>query len=281
MTPDDKKYLLYIDDTGSRDLHKDPATIRQDGMDWFGLGGILVKAEDDKSIYLAHQEFCDRWKIDYPLHSSGIRGRRKQFAWLGNPENAGYFMPELREFMLSQPFVATATIIDRPGYFRRYRELHQGSPWEMDKTAFNILIERTAKFADHHGRQLEIVFEASGKKEDRALMSYSRELKAKGMPFNTNRMATYEPLSAADFQRIVLGDPHRKNKSLPQLQLADLVLFPIAKGRYQPGYRPYMDLMNAGKLIDDQLPESLKEVCGIKYSCFDTAERPKAQEETP
>jgi hypothetical protein len=73
----------------------------------------------------------------------------------------------------------------------------------------------------------------------------------------------------------------RKNKSLPQLQLADLVLFPIAKGRYQPGYRPYMDLMNAGKPIDDQLPESLKEVCGIKYSCFDTSERPKAQEEAP
>jgi len=150
----------------------------------------------------------------------------------------------------------------------------------MDKTAFSILIERAAKFAQINERRLEVVFEESGKYEDRAIMEYMRSLKADGLPFNTGRMADYLPLQAKDFKDIVLGEPHRKKKSLPQLQIADLVLFPIAKGRYQPDYRPYLELKEARKLIDDHLPEALRSHCGIKYSCFDPLEKPKAQEKS-
>ena len=189
-------------------------------------------------------------------------------------------MPELRALLLSLPYVATGVIIDRPGYFRRYRTEHRHGLWHMDKTAFCILIERVAKFAQLNDRRLEVVFEESGKVEDRAILEYMRSLKADGLPFNTGRMADYQPLEAEDFRSIVLGEPHRKRKSLPQLQIADLVLFPIAKGRYQPDYRPYQELKDAKKLIDDNLPEALRPHCGIKYSCFDTPEKPKAQEES-
>jgi len=278
MISDDKKYILYIDDTGSRDLVKNPETERRDGMNWFGLGGILVKGEKDKALYQQHQAFCQEWKIDYPLHSTRIRGRRGDFGWLGDPEKAGYFMPALRALLLSLPYIATGVIIDRPGYFRRYRSEHTDGLWHMDKTAFCILIERAAKFAQHNGRHLEIVFEESGRYEDRAIMEYMRSLKADGLPSNTGRMADYQPLQAEDFRNIVLGEPRRKKKSLPQLQIADLVLFPIAKGRYDPDYRPYVELKDAGKLIDDHLPDNLRTHCGIKYSCFDTPEKPKAQE---
>lgn len=278
MTPDDEKYILYVDDTGSRDLSKDPALERRDGMNWFGLGGILVKAEEDSTIYQAHKAFCKEWDITYPLHSSTIRGRRRGFAWLGDPEKAGYFMPALREMLVSLPYLATAVIIDRPGYFQRYRSAHGDSLWEMDKTAFSILIERTAKFAESEGRKLEIVFEESGKLEDRAIVRYMKSLKADGLPFDENSMSDYRPFQAEDFRRIVLGEPHRKRKALPQLQIADLVLYPIAKGGYQKNHRPYLELKDAGKLIDDHLPEPLKPHCGIKYSCFDTPEKPKAQE---
>jgi len=278
MVPDNKKYILYVDDTGSRDLDKNLELERRDGMNWFGLGGILVKAEEDDELYRAHRSFCEKWQIDYPLHSSSIRGHRGDFGWLRDPEKAGYFMPELRKLLLSLPYLATGVIIDRPGYFRRYRSEHQGGLWHMDKTAFNILIERTSKFVESKGRQLEVVFEESGKFEDRAIMKYMRSLKSDGLPFDTDRMSNYQPLQAEDFRRIVLGEPHRKRKSLPQLQIADLVLYPIAKGRYQPDYRPYLELKEERKLIDEHLPEELRPNCGIKYSCFDTAEKPKAQE---
>lgn len=277
MVPDNKKYILYLDDTGSRSLHKEPSEARQDNMNCFGLGGILVKGEDDEAIYQAHTSFCQEWKIDYPLHSTKIRGRRGNFGWLSQPEEAGYFMPALREFLLAQPFLATAVIIDRQGYFQRYRDQYAEELWQMDKTVFSILIERVAKFAEIQDRRLEIVFEASGKAEDRALIDYMKALKKDGSPFNTGNATKYSPLSAEEYSQIVLGDPRRKNKELPQLQLADLVLFPLAKGQYDSKYRPYQDLKLANKLIDDHLPDERREELGIKYSCFQTAERPKAQ----
>jgi hypothetical protein len=268
MVPDHQKYILYIDDTGSRDLEKSSSP-RTDDMDWFGLGGILVKGEEDKSIYLAHTDFCASWDIDYPLHSAKIRGRRGKFGWLSEPEKSGYFMPELRGFIMAQPFLAIAAVIDRPGYFNRYQETHSDNLWQMDKTAFSILVERAAKFARYHGRKLQIVYEESGKREDRALVEYTRKLKLIGSPFDPGRMANYQPLSSEDYKNVILGEPRRKKKSLPQLQLADLVLFPIAKGIYQKDYRPYLDLKRAGKLIDDNLPAELRSTCCIKYSCFD------------
>ncbi|MGH1351608.1 MAG: DUF3800 domain-containing protein [Methyloligellaceae bacterium] len=269
MIAEQKKYILYIDDTGSRDLHKSPIKKRNDNVDCFGLGGILVKGEDDTEIYHAHRSFCGNWGINYPLHSSSIRGHRGDFGWLSQPEEAGYFMPDLRKFLLSQPFIATAVVIDREGYFSRYREQHVDKLWEMDKTAFSILVERAAKFADLNDRKLEIIFEESGRKEDRALIRYMKALKQDGNPFTGNGTNQYDPMSAKDFRNIILGEPRRKKKALPQLQVADLVLFPIAKGGYQPNYRPYKDLVASGKLIDDHLPNELRASCGIKYSCFE------------
>ncbi len=53
------------------------------------------------------------------------------------------------------------------------------------------------------------------------------------------------------------------------IQLADIVLYPMVKGGYEPNYRPYRHLMENKKLIDAVLaPEDLPS-CGIKYSCFE------------
>jgi hypothetical protein len=52
------------------------------------------------------------------------------------------------------------------------------------------------------------------------------------------------------------------------LQIADLILYPMAKAGYEPTYRPYVDLMAAGKVIDALLPPSDRPSLGVKYSCF-------------
>ena len=270
------KLILSFDDTGSRDLKESPPP-RQDGMDCFGLGGVLMREEDIAEIVTSHKIFCAKWKLTYPLHSSAIRGRRRDFGWLSQPENAGYFMPELNQFLLSLPVVVIGAIIDRPGYFERYRTTHRDDLWNMDKTAFCILIERAAKFADHQGRQLEIFFEQTGKREDSAIIQYMKELKKSGGPFDTNKMAGYKPLSSDDYRRIVLGEPRAKTKKMATIQIADLLLYPIAKGGYDPEYRPYKDLKAAGKLIDDHLPDDLRSTCGIKYSCFDSRKKKGAE----
>jgi hypothetical protein len=53
------------------------------------------------------------------------------------------------------------------------------------------------------------------------------------------------------------------------IQIADLYLYVIAKGGYDPNYRPYQALLRHKKLIDALLSEEDRKLRGIKYSCFD------------
>jgi hypothetical protein len=52
-------------------------------------------------------------------------------------------------------------------------------------------------------------------------------------------------------------------------QIADLYLWPILRQRYQPEYRPYRGLREAGRLIECVLGEAEVKACGSKYSCFE------------
>lgn len=267
MTRPEEKLILYFDDTGSRNPDHNPDA-RRDGMDCFGLGGILVRGEDVRGVWDSHTVFCEHWGLDYPLHSSDIRGGHGKFGWLRKPENAGAFLPALQEYLLAQPVLGIACIINRPGYVARYKDEHQERLWLMCKTAFCILVERAAKHADRQGRKLEIFFEQGGKAEDRDIIAYMKELKRTGNPFDGGRSENYEPYTDADYRRCVLGTPLRRTKKVPMLQLADLMLYPMAKGGYDPSYRPYVALRDGRRLVDDQLGEEDLAALGIKYSCF-------------
>ncbi|MCJ9668987.1 DUF3800 domain-containing protein [Neorhizobium sp. SHOUNA12A] len=262
------EYHLFIDDSGSRDPDRRLKHNRDDSMDCFALGGILIKEEDADELKSRHAEFCARHDITYPLHSNPIRGGRENFGWLKNPEKARAFFPELDEFMVSLPVLGIAAVIDRPGYVARYKEHYAERLWLMCKTAYCILIERAAKYADSQGRVLRVFFEETGKAEDRALIAYHKSLKEVGMPFDSGTSSSYGSLSAADFRRIVMGDTKRRTKETPMIQIADLMLYPMAKAGYDPTYRPYVQLMKAGRLIDAQLEPEDRALLGIKYSCF-------------
>lgn len=268
-----EKMHLYFDDTGSRDPDRGgrQAVPRRDGMDCFGLGGVLIKEEDIDAVFRKHKEFCASWNIDYPLHSSKIRGGQGKFGWLKKPDNEASFLPALEEFLLSLPIVTIGCAIHRPGYVERYKERYEERLWFMCKTAYTILLERAAKFADREGRKLEVYFEMTGRKEDKDILNYTKELKKSGSPFASSSSEEYDPLSAEDFRRIVLGEPRQRTKKTPMIQISDLVLYPIAKGRYDPTYRPYVKLCDGGKVIDCFLSEEERPQCGIKYSCFDGA----------
>lgn len=269
------KIHLYFDDTGSRypDRMPQPKSGRRDRMDCFGLGGILVREEDIDAIFKAHKAFCAEWQIDYPLHSSKIRGGQGKFGWLKKPENAASFLPDLEDWLMSLPIIGIACIIHRPGYVERYKDRYRERLWLMCKTAYSILIERAAKHAEREDRALEVFFEQAGKREDRSFIQYTKELKAEGPPFTVETSAAYAPFTAEDFQRVVLGEPRQRTKETPMMQIADLVLYPMAKGRYDPGYRPYVKLRKGGKLIDSLLTDEDRPLRGIKYSCFDFLEK--------
>ncbi len=270
-----KEVHLFFDDTGSRQPDHAPAEARNDGMDCFGFGGVLINKEDIDAVWKAHRAFCEEWNIDYPLHSYEIRGGRNNFSWLKNPEKAVEFLPALNRFLTELPVLGIGAIVHRPGYVARYTKKYEGTPWRMDKTAFMILIERSAKYARSQGRTLRVFFEEAGKHEDRDIVAFMKELKREGLPFDGSNSETYNGLTAEEFKSIVLGEPKRRTKKTPMLQIADLYLYPIAKGGYDSTYRAYIELMLAGRLIDAQLSVEDCPTLGIKYSCFDGIERHK------
>lgn len=265
------KLHLYFDDSGSRDPDNrglGPLP-RRDRMDCFALGGVLIREEDIDGIFAAHKAFCRSWNIDYPLHSSRIRGGQGKFGWLKKPENAAAFLPALEDFILSLPVISLACAVHRPGYVARYREQYRERLWFMCKTAYSILIERAAKYADEQDRKLEVFFEGTGRKEDRSIVEYTRALKKTGMPFAEATSGPYAPLSPEDFRRLVLGEPRQRLKKTPMIQIADLVLYPIVKGGYDPNYRPYKKLISGRKVIDSLLTPDQCSRRGVKYSCFE------------
>jgi hypothetical protein len=259
---------LYFDDTGSRNPDHVPQNTRRDGMDCFGFGGFLINAEDIDDFISKYKFFRATWGIDYPFHSQEIRGGRGNFGWLTRPENAGEFLPDLERLILSLPIICIAAIIHRPGYVERYSGRYGENTWMMSKTAFAVLVERSAKFAKSRDRKLRIFFEGAGPREDREVVRQVKEMKAQGMPFSQSNSGAYDGLTPEDFRELVLGEPQMKTKATPMIQIADLVLYPMAKAGYDPSYGPFRRLLKAGKLIDTHVDNASKSRLGIKYSCF-------------
>ena len=149
---------------------------------------------------------------------------------------------------------------------------------QMIATAFLLAMVAAGLIAeDRRTGAMELYFEGAGKAEDRALIDYMRDLKARGHDFDKDTAAGYDGLSPDDFKRLCLGKPLRRTKATPMIQIADLVLYPMAKAGYVADYPPYVKLKAAGKLIDAHLPADALATRGIKYSCFDAADTTKAQ----
>jgi hypothetical protein len=134
--------------------------------DWSFGGGTAMM------LQINHRESHD---VDIFLDDPQLLPRRAQnFGWLKNPEKARIFLPELDAFILALPVIGIAAVNDRPGYVLRYREKYNDRLWLMCKSAYSILIERAAKFADSQGRTLRVYFEESGEHEDRELLATTR-----------------------------------------------------------------------------------------------------------
>lgn len=262
-------YILYIDDTGSRDPdHKEAP--RNDGMNCFGLGGVLVHKDNVETIVEMYQKFVSTWNIDYPLHSTEIRGKRNNFRWLKDDvKQTERFYTELQNLMVQIPVIGFATVVDRDGYNERYRGEYGDGRWQLCKTAYSILLERVAKHCNQQEATFEVIFEEVGKKEDRAIIEYHRAMKTIGHPFNEGRSYKYNCLVSSDYKRLVSNDPRRNSKKNIFLQIADIYLYTMAKHGYDSLHSPWFVLMESGRIIDALCSLENREMLGVKYSCFD------------
>ena len=259
---------LYLDDSGTRIPDRRVQKNTNSINDWFGLGGVLIKDSDELDAREAHKNFCATWGIKEPLHSSEIRSRTSNFSCINSwpkPKQAAFYK-ELGAFLLDLPVTGIACVIDRPGYQDRYLEKHGRQRWSLCKTAFSVVVERALKFAIQRNCKLRVLIERSSKKDDKILKGYYDELKISGNPFSENS-SKYGPLNADQYAS-GLYDFKTKFKSSPIVQVADLYLYPMCRGGYEPSYQPYVDLKK-NSLIDCHLAPEHVDAGGVKYSCFD------------
>ncbi|MFA6220538.1 MAG: DUF3800 domain-containing protein [Erythrobacter sp.] len=262
--------LLYLDDSGTRNPDRGCKAIADpDRPDWFALGGILLASEDESAARQLHSDFCRRWDITYPLHSSDIRFRKGEFNWLKHLSIPEFerFHEDLAATLIAMPVRGIACVIDRPGYNNRYLEKYGRQRWSLCKTAFSVVVERAAKAAISEGRRLRVFPERADKQADGWLAGYFRDLREAGMPFAVATSEKYAPLTNGDLGH-TLREFRPKYKSSPMVQIADLYLYPICRGGYVD-YRPLSILREEGKLIDCTLSDDELPSRGIKYSCFE------------
>jgi hypothetical protein len=265
---------LYLDDSGTRHYNRRVGTLPAHGCDWFSLGGVLIKQEDEQQTREHHSRFMTSWGLhpkENPLHSVDIRAKSGDFTFLGglSVESSNRFMTELSELMVDPPFLGFACVIDRPGYDARYRMKYGPDRWSLCKTAFSVLVERAAKHARKHGFKLRVFVERSDRIVDGWMKGYYEHLRYNGMPFDSGNMQKYGPLSAAEMKD-TLYEFRTKGKTSPIMQVADLYLWPMSIGGYHRSNRPYSMLKDAGKIVDCHL--SIDEVpsMGVKYSCWES-----------
>jgi hypothetical protein len=159
---------FYLDDSGARHPDHDPGKRAAHGYDWFALGGIMVKQEDEDAARALHKAFCDKWNIAEAIHSVEIRGRTGNFLWpmeLSKPSQDKFY-EDLYQLMRAAPVVGLACVIDRPGYNARYAEKYAGKRWMLCRSALNISAERAAKHARSLGYRLRVAPERCNKPED-------------------------------------------------------------------------------------------------------------------
>lgn len=267
---------FYLDDSGTRTPNRKVLPFDPRVREFFALGGVLIKEEDEAAARRMYADFCSRWSIGYPLHSVEIRHSTGSFSWLRRDStDYGRFMNELTRMLLSIDVLGLACVIDRPGYDARYREKYGRRQWHLCRTAFAIVVERAAKFARCNRRKLRVMPERSSRAEDDRLVRYYADLKVNGTPFDKASSTAYAPLTAMEFAE-TLHEIRFKSKSSPMGQIADLFLWPIALAGYDGGSnRAYGALRDAGRLIESRLRGHEIEAAGSKYSCFELVQHAK------
>jgi Protein of unknown function (DUF3800) len=265
---------FYIDDSGTRHPDHKPGTKAAHGYDWFALGGILVKNEDEEEARHLHNDFCKRWELKTAIHSVEVRNRTLNFRWLEDKTKAvrDEFYEALYQLLKAAPVTGLACVIDRPGYNARYLEKYGRQRWSLCKSAFTISVERAAKYARSIDRRLRVCPERCNKTEDGMLKGYYENLKRDGPPFDTSRSEKYRPLTGAEF-RETLYELKPKMKTSPMAQFADLYLWPMCMGGYNLGCWPYKRLIEDGKLIGCEMPAEDHEMLATKYYCFERVTR--------
>jgi hypothetical protein len=216
-------YLIFVDESGDHGLNSiDP------NFPIFTLVFVIIRKTDylEKIVRQFQALKMKYWGHDQIiLHEHAIRKEKDAFAILRtSSELRENFMSDLTEIIKSSPFKYVASIIHKDKLLEKYIEPF--NPYRIGllfcmEQALNILIESGQKGKLHH-----ILIEARGIKEDKEIQLEFLQI------CNNERNWGFKK---SDFQQLSFKMiPVDKKSNSTGLQLADLIVRPIALRNFRP-----------------------------------------------
>lgn len=210
------KFCLYMDESGDHGL-----TAIDGSFPVFLLCGVLVAESDYPTlrdgINAVKTEFWGNKGVIF--HSRDIRKCDKEFVVLFDLEVKRKFYEGINRIVEDNKYTVIASAIRKDKYIERFGRLSN----DVYEIALSFIIERAIFFLDDikiPNKELEIIIECRGKKEDKKLQEHFQRLMARGTGYvNAQRLKGYN-------MSIVFKD---KKENINGLQLADLVAYPIAR----------------------------------------------------
>lgn len=225
------KYHFFIDESGDHGLiTTDP------NFPVFVLCGVLVS---DENLIIINAEM-DKIKSTFwgdkkvIFHSRDIRKCEKEFVVLFDAEVKKQFYESLDNLVSQSNYSIITSAIRKDNYIKRYGRLSN----DVYEIALSFIIERTIFFIDDlplGKKEIEIIIEERGKKEDKKLRDHFQKLLLRGTGFvDSSRLANY----------CVQISFRNKKENINGLQLADLVAYPVARYVIDPERaNPAFDLL--------------------------------------
>ncbi|TXE10759.1 DUF3800 domain-containing protein [Gelidibacter salicanalis] len=209
-------YHLYIDESGDHGLVNLDANFPV-----FLLCGMLISEPNYKSIRdninAIKRRFWNNKTVIF--HSRDIRKCEKEFQILFDINLKTDFYLQLNSLIMSEDYTVFASAIRKDRYIKTYGKLSN----DVYELALSFIIERTVFYLDSlvsAKKELHIVIEKRGKKEDKKLEEHFQRLMARGTGY-----VSAERLAALNM-KIAFKD---KKENINGLQMADLLAYPIAR----------------------------------------------------
>lgn len=215
------KYTLYIDESGDHGL----TTLNPDFPVFLLCGVIVEKSEYEKIRKSFNNIKRELWgNKEVIFHSRDIRKCEKEFSVLFDMEKKKWFYEHLNALIQNNHYTIIASAIQKDRYIQHFGKLSN----DVYELALSFIIERAIFYLDDINdtrKELEIIIEKRGKREDKQLDEHFQRLLSRGTGYviperlkNYNLKITFKS----------------KRENINGLQLADLIAYPIARFVIEP-----------------------------------------------
>ncbi len=212
-TEPDKKYRLYVDESGTQN-YSDNDDIKHK---YLGLTGIIISEKENVEVLQPGLRELKRIVASDPdelpiLHRDEIINKKGAFSKLNDPGTESAFNEKFLGLLQNLDYTICAVVLDKKSHLQRYQQ-SASHPYHY---CMNVLLERYAFCLEEKGGKGDVLAEARGKSEDRALKEAYELFYEKGTYF---RKGPY-------IQQFLTSKEIKikpKTKMLAGLEFADLV----------------------------------------------------------